>query len=140
MLHTRRKVFQNVPKCPKMSRNVRKCPLQTHPCPNGLVQLLTVSSSWQINLSLPSVNLFNRFSALLKLFLPHPFCFVGSKKYFQDKMGQRLRATFLFVLCFCPNWFTLFVYITFLPFSNASPVLQSVCHLSMSQYFLNLPN
>ena len=37
---TRRKVFRIVPKwskCPKMSKNVQKCPLQTHRCPNGLV-------------------------------------------------------------------------------------------------------
>ena len=26
-----------VPKCLKISQNVKKCPLQTHRCPNGLV-------------------------------------------------------------------------------------------------------
>ena len=40
MVQTRQKVFRIVPKCPKMSQNFPKCPLQTHRCPNGLVLLL----------------------------------------------------------------------------------------------------
>ena len=38
MLHTSRKVFWIDPKCFQMSQNVPKCPLQTHRCPNGLVE------------------------------------------------------------------------------------------------------
>ena len=47
MLQTCQKVSWIVPKWPKMSKNVWKCPIQTHPCPNGLVCFQTGFAFWR---------------------------------------------------------------------------------------------
>ena len=47
MLQYHHTVLRIVPKCPEMSQNVTKCPLQTHLCPNGLVKVCKGKYIWQ---------------------------------------------------------------------------------------------